>query len=323
MPVFTDAFISDTTHLTAEETGAYTMLLYIAWQSPGCGLPNNDKKLAKWARVSPETWAAIKPNVMEFWTLTDRVKGGFWVQNRQLREFAYVEKRAETARANGKRGGRRKSIKPDTSHNPSGSSWDTQKKPNPEAPNPNPNPTKNPPTPQGGEQDVSFENGWIVLRDGEHAYWLAEFGRDHARLELALTQAANYIQPNSRKSLLVQVRAQLARQLADKKDRDGRHTKAVEANKPRPKGAPPRDFNFSNYTVHDTQDNNDPVTRYDRNTPEFMAEVDRLYCEGFFADADKARDRGWVKLKKTYVAGPLAERIVASVRQIKMAAKAD
>ena len=321
MPVFGDAFLSDTMHLNTEESGAYLLLLITAWRLPGCRLPDNDKNLAKWVRATVKRWKKLKPVVMAFWTLKD----GYWTQKRLQREFEYVATRATIARQNGARGGRPNADKQRANHNPAGYSRDnqnaTQTETKPKAPNPNPNPKKETPLPQGGENDVSFENGWIVLRDAEHAYWLAEFGRDHARLELALTQAANYVQPNSRKPLLVQVRSQLARQLADKKDRDGRHTKAVEANKPRPKGAPPRDFNFSNYTVHDTQDNLDPVTRYGRETPEFMAEVDRLYCEGLTDDADKARDRGWVKLKKTYVAGPLAGRIVASVRQIKLAAK--
>ncbi|ACL63205.1 DUF1376 domain-containing protein [Methylobacterium nodulans] len=39
LPLFTDAFIADTGHLSAAETGAYLMLLMVAWRSPGCSLP--------------------------------------------------------------------------------------------------------------------------------------------------------------------------------------------------------------------------------------------------------------------------------------------
>lgn len=78
LPLFTDAFIADTGHLSAQQTGAYMMLLMMAWRSPECRLPDDDDKLARWARVDRRTWLKIKPAVMEFWTLAD----GFWAQKR-------------------------------------------------------------------------------------------------------------------------------------------------------------------------------------------------------------------------------------------------
>lgn len=56
LPLFTDAFIADTMHLNAEETGAYLMLLMVAWRSPDCGVPDDDVKLAHYARVSERRW---------------------------------------------------------------------------------------------------------------------------------------------------------------------------------------------------------------------------------------------------------------------------
>jgi uncharacterized protein YdaU (DUF1376 family) len=130
LPLFTDAFIADTGHLSAQETGAYMMLLMMAWRLPGCVLPDDDIKLARWARVEPRTWARLKPTIMEFWT---RVETG-WKQKRLAKEHDHVSKRAEVARLNGSHGGRPKTLNGHDVDNPAGSSWGTQTK----APNPNP-----------------------------------------------------------------------------------------------------------------------------------------------------------------------------------------
>lgn len=130
LPLFTDAFIADTGHLNATETGAYLMLLMMAWRSPGCRLPDDDQKLARWARVDPRAWARIKRSVMEFWTLVD----GYWTQKRLVLERDKVCKSAERARVNGMRGGRPKPLENLDVANPVGSVWVTHKK----ASNPNP-----------------------------------------------------------------------------------------------------------------------------------------------------------------------------------------
>lgn len=117
LPLFTDAFIADTGHLSAQETGAYLMLLMVAWRSPGCRLPDDDAKLARWARVSAKNWPRVKASVMEFWTLAD----GFWTQRRLTKEHVSVSRRAEAARDNGSRGGRAKTLKTNEPANPVGS----------------------------------------------------------------------------------------------------------------------------------------------------------------------------------------------------------
>lgn len=132
LPLFTDAFIADTGHLSATETGAYLMLLMMAWRLPDCRIPDDDAKLARWARVDARAWSRIKSKVMEFWTLED----GHWTQKRLLLERDKVRKFADTARTNGMRGGRPKSLKSQERQNPAGSPSETQSK----APNPNPNP---------------------------------------------------------------------------------------------------------------------------------------------------------------------------------------
>ncbi len=68
MPLFTDAFIADTTHLTAAESGAYMMLLMCAWRRPNCDLPMDDKTLARITRMSLLAWLNIKENILWFWS---------------------------------------------------------------------------------------------------------------------------------------------------------------------------------------------------------------------------------------------------------------
>jgi len=51
MPLFPDAWIADTQHLTNEEQGVYFRLVMFAWRTPSCALPDDDRRLAK------KTWS--------------------------------------------------------------------------------------------------------------------------------------------------------------------------------------------------------------------------------------------------------------------------
>lgn len=88
LPLFTDAFIADTTHLTAAQTGAYIMLLIVAWRTPECALFDDDKLLARWARMDRRTWNMNKTAIMQFWKRDDL---GRWYQGRLKDERKYVE----------------------------------------------------------------------------------------------------------------------------------------------------------------------------------------------------------------------------------------
>jgi hypothetical protein len=89
------------------------------------------------------------------------------------------------------------------------------------------------------EARVSLDNGRIVLANGLRAYWLAKFGGDAERLDLALMQVAAYVQPASVRPLEAQVSAQLARIAAEKLDRDRRYERAVTSRAP-PGGTQPQ-----------------------------------------------------------------------------------
>lgn len=67
LPLFTDAFIADTMHLNASQTGAYLMLLMVAWRTPDGKLENDDIKLSRYARMDKRTWKANKDVILSFW----------------------------------------------------------------------------------------------------------------------------------------------------------------------------------------------------------------------------------------------------------------
>lgn len=95
IPYFGDAYMADTRHLTLEEHGAYHLLLLIAWRSPNCALPDDDKRLCQMLGVTPKKWAALKPTVMSFWT---RCEHG-WEQKRLTKERRWVEEKSRKNKA--------------------------------------------------------------------------------------------------------------------------------------------------------------------------------------------------------------------------------
>lgn len=90
LPLFTDAFIADTIHLSALQTGAYIMLLMAAWRTPTCTLPDDDKILAKYARLDLRNFIKNKPLLMGFW---EKNVDGTWYQRRLRDERLFVDER--------------------------------------------------------------------------------------------------------------------------------------------------------------------------------------------------------------------------------------
>lgn len=119
LPLWTDAYLGDTTHLTTIEHGAYLLLLMAMWRTSECALPNDDKLLARIARCSPAQWARIKPILTGFFKLdgdritqsrltdernavkrnskrqSDRVKSR-WLKNKKTEDTAVVPERYQT-----------------------------------------------------------------------------------------------------------------------------------------------------------------------------------------------------------------------------------
>jgi uncharacterized protein YdaU (DUF1376 family) len=63
IPIATDALIADTTHMSAEEMGAYVRLLVAMWRH-GAQLPNKPAELARIAGVSLRRWNKISEKVL-------------------------------------------------------------------------------------------------------------------------------------------------------------------------------------------------------------------------------------------------------------------
>jgi uncharacterized protein YdaU (DUF1376 family) len=80
LTLWTDAYLSDTRHLSTLEHGAYMLLLMEAWRRPNCDLPDDDKILARLAGLSLAEWEDIKDAVLAFWKRDGRSKT--WSQKR-------------------------------------------------------------------------------------------------------------------------------------------------------------------------------------------------------------------------------------------------
>lgn len=99
LPLWVDAFLADTAHLSAEEVGIYVSLLMHAWRHDTGTLPDDDRYLARVSRVTLHKWRKVRPVIVEFFTIIDER----WHQKRLLHERERAEKRAQTARNNGAR----------------------------------------------------------------------------------------------------------------------------------------------------------------------------------------------------------------------------
>lgn len=97
MPIWTDALIGDTTHLSAEEFGAYLLILIATWRNNGVPFPDDDERLARICRISKARWGhKMRPALAAFFDLS----GGSWRQKRLEKEWNFVaEKRAKNVEA--------------------------------------------------------------------------------------------------------------------------------------------------------------------------------------------------------------------------------
>lgn len=98
LPIFTDAILGDTQHLSAAEFGAYMLTLIVAWRDPDCSLPNDPAYLGRITR-SPKSWTRVGPVVMAFWTLGE---DGRYRQRRLTQERLRAANLAHNARTAGK-----------------------------------------------------------------------------------------------------------------------------------------------------------------------------------------------------------------------------
>ncbi len=120
MPVWTDALIGDTTFLSAEEFGAYCLLLFATWRNNGQALPDDAAELSQICRMTTVRWRThMRQKLIRFFDTGD----GTWHQKRLEKEWAHVQAKMLANRANGVKGGR-------PSKNPTAPPGVTQPKPN-------------------------------------------------------------------------------------------------------------------------------------------------------------------------------------------------
>jgi uncharacterized protein YdaU (DUF1376 family) len=93
LPLFTDAYLADTRHLTAQQHGAYLLLLMMAWRSPDCAIPDDDVTLARWASMDLRAWKNNRDVILAFWRPFIAEDGKQkWRQLRLLDERKHAER---------------------------------------------------------------------------------------------------------------------------------------------------------------------------------------------------------------------------------------
>ena len=111
MPWFVGDYLADTTHLTTIEHGAYLLLLATMWRNGGT-LPNDDAKLARFARLTARQWDRMKPVLMPFFDVeNDQI-----TQRRLTSELTRHSDAVRQRRDAGSQGGKAKSLKDKNMH---------------------------------------------------------------------------------------------------------------------------------------------------------------------------------------------------------------
>jgi uncharacterized protein YdaU (DUF1376 family) len=100
MPLWVDAYLADTAHLSIEESGAYLHILMAMWRHNGF-IPDDDKDNARICKVSPYKWARLKKRIIPLLMSS----GGRLSQKRLQKEWNYSLENSERQREKGKRSG--------------------------------------------------------------------------------------------------------------------------------------------------------------------------------------------------------------------------
>lgn len=106
MQLYVGDYLKDTRHLTAEQHGAYLLLLMSMWANGG-DLPNDPKKLARLASCTASRWAKISDDVLAFF----EVDGDVVTQARLRVELKKAQEKSIKRAEAGTRGGEAKSLK--------------------------------------------------------------------------------------------------------------------------------------------------------------------------------------------------------------------
>lgn len=106
MPMYWDAYIADTSHLTLEEHGAYMLLLAAMWRRNGY-VPDDDKDNARILSVTPAKWRKIKARLVA--TISGfHIENDEITQEKLLKTWEITQEKIAKNAANGAKGGRPK-----------------------------------------------------------------------------------------------------------------------------------------------------------------------------------------------------------------------
>ena len=101
MPMYWDAYIADTTHLSCEEHGAYLMLLGAMWRRDGT-VPDDDRDNARILGLTVGRWKRTKARLAAFLI----IENGTITQKKLLETWENTQEKIAKNRANGAKGGR-------------------------------------------------------------------------------------------------------------------------------------------------------------------------------------------------------------------------
>jgi len=101
MPFYIADYLANTGHLSTMEHGAYLLLIFHYWQNNG--IPSEDTRLARIARVSAKEWKAMKPTIGAFFDEN-------WKHVRIEREIADSIARYERRAGAGSQGGNARAM---------------------------------------------------------------------------------------------------------------------------------------------------------------------------------------------------------------------
>lgn len=88
MPLWTDAYLADTRHLSDSEHGRYLLMLIDLWRMPDKRFPNDPAWLARKFHRSPESFEReIKPLLLEFF----QCDGNWWCQKKLVKVWNQVQ----------------------------------------------------------------------------------------------------------------------------------------------------------------------------------------------------------------------------------------
>lgn len=190
-PLWTDAYLADTGHLTTLEHGAYLLLLMTAWRS-GYSLPDDDRALARYARLSRGQWQRIAPTIRAFFTLRE----GRLISPRMLDELESVKRqrmqRSNAGIASAMKRKHRGSTAVQRGSNTQ-TQTQTQKRETPKTDSVSPEREENP-IPNGGAsraKHYAFEGQIIKLNENDLETWRRRF-RNLPNLEAELTALDAY-----------------------------------------------------------------------------------------------------------------------------------